>query len=97
MPSGDFRSRYDVFELSEYQRAPHISARAKLIKLGDKICNIRDISQAPPADWSVKRRLEYLDWTEQVVAGCRGVNAQLEQFYDKYLKTVREQLGGLET
>ncbi|HXM36795.1 MAG TPA: HD domain-containing protein [Pyrinomonadaceae bacterium] len=76
----------------QVEHAPHISTRAKLIKLGDKICNIRDISQSPPADWSIERRREYLDWTEQVVAGCRGTNAPLEQFYDDYLKTVREQL-----
>lgn len=76
----------------QVERAPHISTRAKLIKLGDKICNTRDISQAPPADWSVERRREYLDWTEQVVAGCRGTNPKLEQFYDEFLKTVREQL-----
>ena len=81
----------------QVEHAPHISTRAKLIKLGDKICNIRDISQSPPADWSIARRLEYLDWTEQVVAGCRGTNAQLEQFYDEYLKTVREQLRELPT
>ena len=79
----------------QIERAPHISARAKLIKLGDKICNIRDISQSPPADWTVERRLEYLDWTEQVVEGCRGTNAKLEQFYDDYLRDVRKQLSGL--
>jgi (p)ppGpp synthase/HD superfamily hydrolase len=76
----------------QIEHAPTISTRAKLIKLGDKICNIRDISQSPPADWSVARRREYLDWTEQVVAGCRGTNEKLEQFYDDYLKRVREQL-----
>ena len=81
----------------QIEHAPHISSRAKLIKLGDKICNIRDISQAPPADWSIERRQEYLDWTEQVVAGCRGTNAQLEQFYDEYLWTVREQLRVLQS
>jgi (p)ppGpp synthase/HD superfamily hydrolase len=76
----------------QVEHAPHISTRAKLIKLGDKICNIRDISQSPPADWSIARRLEYLDWTEQVVAGCRGTNAPLERFYDEYLRSVRQQL-----
>jgi len=80
----------------QIEHAPHISTRAKLIKLGDKICNIRDISQAPPAGWSIQRRREYLDWTEQVVAGCRGTNEKLEQFYDQYLKTVREQLDALQ-
>jgi (p)ppGpp synthase/HD superfamily hydrolase len=81
----------------QIEHAPTISTRAKLIKLGDKICNIRDISQSPPADWSVTRRREYLAWTEQVVAGCRGTNEKLEEFYDEYLKNVRQQLNQLLT
>lgn len=81
----------------QIEHAPTISTRAKLIKLGDKICNIRYISQSPPADWSVARRREYLDWTERVVAGCRGTNEKLEQFYDDYLENVRKQLSELPT
>jgi guanosine-3',5'-bis(diphosphate) 3'-pyrophosphohydrolase len=79
----------------QIEHAPTISTRAKLIKLGDKIWNIRDISQSPPADWSVTRRLEYLDWTEQVIAGCRGTNEKLEQFYDDNLEDIRAQLSAL--
>lgn len=81
----------------QIEHAPHISSRAKLIKLGDKICNVRDISQSPPAGWSIERRREYLDWTEQVVAGCRGTNAKLERFYDESLESVRQQLRALQS
>jgi guanosine-3',5'-bis(diphosphate) 3'-pyrophosphohydrolase len=69
------------------------SHRAKLIKLGDKICNVRDVTHSPPADWPLERRREYLDWTEQVVAGCRGVNAALEACYDQALGEGRSRLG----
>jgi guanosine-3',5'-bis(diphosphate) 3'-pyrophosphohydrolase len=65
------------------------SHRAKLIKLGDKICNVRDVTHAPPADWGIERRREYLDWTEQVVAGCRGANGPLEAYYDRLLAECR--------
>jgi guanosine-3',5'-bis(diphosphate) 3'-pyrophosphohydrolase len=68
------------------------SHRAKLIKLGDKICNVRDVTHAPPAGWTAERRREYLDWTEQVVAGCRGANAQLEQRFDMVLAEGRAAL-----
>jgi guanosine-3',5'-bis(diphosphate) 3'-pyrophosphohydrolase len=68
------------------------SHRAKLIKLGDKICNVRDITHAPPAGWSPEQRREYLDWTEQVVAGCRGANAALEQRFDAVLAEGRAAL-----
>ncbi len=30
--------------------APHLTTRAKLVKLADKIANIRDMANCPPAD-----------------------------------------------
>jgi guanosine-3',5'-bis(diphosphate) 3'-pyrophosphohydrolase len=77
----------------QVERAQHKSYRAKLIKLGDKICNVRDVTHSPPADWPLARRREYLDWTEQVVAGCRGVNAALERCYDQALTEGRARTG----
>ena len=69
---------------------PTLSAPARQIKLADKICNVRDISNKPPRDWSMERRVEYLAWAERVVAGCRGVNAGLEQEFDEALAEARE-------
>jgi len=66
----------------QVQHAPHLSRCAKLIKLGDKICNIQDVTHSPPENWSLERRLEYLDWSRQVVAGCRGVSSELERHFD---------------
>jgi hypothetical protein len=60
------------------------------IKIADKISNVLGVSTAPPADWSLERRREYLDWTEQVVAGCRGCNPALEDFYDEVLREGRQ-------
>ena len=76
----------------QVEHARGTSHRAKLIKLGDKICNVRDVTHAPPADWSVERRREYLDWTQQVVAGCRGASAALERHYDQVLAEGRKAL-----
>lgn len=72
--------------------ATTISSPAKLIKLADKIANIRDIGQTPPTGWSLDRRLEYLAWSEEVVQGLRGVNATLEADFDEVVAMVREQL-----
>jgi guanosine-3',5'-bis(diphosphate) 3'-pyrophosphohydrolase len=69
--------------------AASASAGAKQIKLADKICNIRDITDTPPADWSAERRLAYLDWASQVVNGCRGVNPGLEAAFDAALARAR--------
>jgi guanosine-3',5'-bis(diphosphate) 3'-pyrophosphohydrolase len=60
------------------ERAPHLSGRTKAVKLADKLANVRDVTYRPP-EWSLARRLEYLDWAEQVVAGCRGLNEALER------------------
>lgn len=58
------------------------SDRAKIIKLADKISNLRTISASPSPEWSVKRRLEYVVWAREVVAGLRGVNDRLEAEFD---------------
>ena len=76
----------------QIEHAPHLSDRARQIKLGDKISNVLAVTAAPPADWSLERRLEYLDWTERVVAGCRGCNAALESLYDEALAEGRRSL-----
>ena len=59
---------------------------------GAKICNVRDVTASPPAGWSLERRREYLDWTEQVLIGCRGCNPGLESYYDEVLRTGRAAL-----
>jgi (p)ppGpp synthase/HD superfamily hydrolase len=67
----------------QVEHAPTLSREARQIKLADKICNLRDLKERPPPDWSTTRRLAYLDWSEQVIEGCRGVNARLEQEFDR--------------
>ena len=69
----------------QIEHAPHLSIHAKHVKLADKISNVRAVTQTPPAKWPLARRQEYLDWTEQVVAGLRGCNAELEKLYDELL------------
>lgn len=76
----------------QIEHAPLRSPKAKLVKLGDKIANVRDVTHFPPGDWDLARRREYLDWTDQVVRGCRGTNAALESYYDEVLRTGRNLL-----
>lgn len=66
----------------QVEHAPNIGRRAKLVKLADKICNLRDIAAAPPADWSLERKREYFDWAHAVVDGLRGVHPGLERLFD---------------
>jgi len=77
----------------QIEHAPHKSHRAKLLKLSDKINNVRDIIQSPPSDWSLERKREYLLWTEKVVAGLRGANPKLESHFDGLLVEGKRALG----
>ena len=77
----------------QIENAPHRSRGAKLIKLADKSCNLHDLMVSPPKDWSLDRRREYLTWTEQVVAGLRGTNPALEEYYEKELISGKMLLG----
>ena len=74
----------------QIEHARHLSNGAKYIKLGDKISNIRDVTENPPDGWSDARRLEYINWGEKVIAGLRGVNENLEYYFDKLVAVARE-------
>ena len=76
----------------QIDHTPSLSAGAKQIKLGDKICNVRDVVENPPFGWNLQRRLAYLDWAAAVVAGCRGANEPLERHFDQLLSEGRAAL-----
>jgi guanosine-3',5'-bis(diphosphate) 3'-pyrophosphohydrolase len=76
----------------QIEQAAKKSRRAKQIKLADKSCNVYDVTHHPPYHWSLERRQAYLAWTEQVVAGLRGVNAALEAYYDTVLHQAKNAL-----
>jgi GTP diphosphokinase / guanosine-3',5'-bis(diphosphate) 3'-diphosphatase len=67
----------------QVEHAAHISPKAQLVKLADKISNLRDVAVSPPADWNLERRQEYFDWAKQVVDRMRGAHSGLEQIFDK--------------
>jgi guanosine-3',5'-bis(diphosphate) 3'-pyrophosphohydrolase len=75
--------------------AARLSPRAKLVKLADKISNVRGIIHIPPANWPLTRKQEYLAWAEQVIAGCRGSNPGLEKIFDDLVREGRRVLGSL--
>jgi len=67
---------------AQIDHAAHISHKAKLVKLADKIANVSDIDGAPPAGWSLERKREYFDWAKRVVDQMRGVHPKLEARFD---------------
>lgn len=81
-----------VRKQKQIEHAPHLTPEAKQIKLADKISNITDITNSPPADWSYERRHEYIDWGVAVVAGLRGSNVDLENHFDSLVAKARRTL-----
>ena len=77
----------------QIHHAPTISDEAKLVKLADKICNVRDVLESPPAGWSLARRREYVEWAAGVVRGLRGIHPDLEAMFDGLLARQTELSG----
>jgi len=62
--------------------AASASHGAKLVKLADKLYNLRDLQTSPPMNWELLRVQGYFVWSWFVVEGLRGTNAVLEAELD---------------
>jgi (p)ppGpp synthase/HD superfamily hydrolase len=67
----------------QVEHAAHAVPRARLLKLADKTSNLRAMAASPPKGWAFDRKLEYVTWARQVVAGVRGTHAWLEAQFDQ--------------
>jgi (p)ppGpp synthase/HD superfamily hydrolase len=72
--------------------APHKSPGAKLIKIADKISNIGARVHPEPSREEREDLIDYTNWAEQVVAGCRGGNAWLDTKFDQTIAMARSAL-----
>ena len=63
------------------EHAPHLTYGAKLIKIGDRIANLRSIVGEPPAGWPVERQIRYFEWSRAVFDGLRSTNPALEELF----------------
>jgi len=71
----------------QIEHARHMSKDGALVKLADKICNLRDMAASPPENWSLEQRIEYFDWAKAVVDGLPRVNSRLlKMFEEAYAK-----------
>ncbi|XP_076227005.1 metazoan SpoT homolog-1 [Nomia melanderi] len=66
----------------QIQNAPKCSYKAKLVKLADKLYNLRDLEKSTPIDWTPERVKEYFKWSKAVIDGCRNTNFNLERELD---------------
>ena len=72
--------------------APGKSSSAKLLKIADKISNIRARILPDPSAAERDDLADYTAWAEQVVAGCRGGNAWLDATFDDTVAMARASL-----
>lgn len=70
--------------------APKKSESACLVKLADKSSNVAAISNSPPTDWSLERRIEYIEGAKSVVDGLKHKPAAAED--DFFKRCYRAQL-----
>ena len=66
----------------QIEHAGQLSRRARLVKLADKTCNLRDLITNPPREWGLQRRRDYFDWAKKVVDRIRGTDKKLESAFD---------------
>ncbi|XP_051837070.1 guanosine-3',5'-bis(diphosphate) 3'-pyrophosphohydrolase MESH1-like isoform X3 [Antechinus flavipes] len=62
----------------QVEKASQSSRAAKLVKLADKLYNLRDLNRRTPKGWSEQRVQEYFEWAAQVVKGLQGTSPQME-------------------
>ena len=67
---------------AQIDHAPHLSPKARAVKLADKTCNLRDVIDSPPSHWPLERRQIYFLWSKQVIDGLRGDWPELEVLFD---------------
>jgi (p)ppGpp synthase/HD superfamily hydrolase len=67
----------------QVETAPAKPARARMIKLADKIANLRSIAVSPPVGWSGRKKREYVSWAREVAAACGPTSERLEALFEK--------------
>ncbi|MCV2864607.1 HD domain-containing protein [Albidovulum sediminicola] len=72
--------------------APRKSPGAALLKVCDKMSNVRAVAETPPLDWPLSRRAAYLDWAETVVAALPGVPHHARAAFGEALERARQAL-----
>jgi (p)ppGpp synthase/HD superfamily hydrolase len=61
----------------QVEHAAKASRGAQIIKLADKVSNLRSLAASPPAGWPAERIADYVAWAGRVVSGCRSADEGL--------------------
>lgn len=61
----------------QIRHAKHLSVEARLVKLADKLHNLRELTVLPPTSWGTRRVQGYFCWAHEVVAAMGEVDQRL--------------------
>ncbi len=70
----------------QVESAPSKSPEAKLIKMADKLYNLRDLRRQVPVGWTAERVRGYFEWSKRVTDSCAHVNPRLAAALDELYK-----------
>lgn len=72
----------DQRKRNQVMHVPYISDKAKIVKLCDKLYNLRDLTKQPPKGYTIERIQGYCIWARLVLQGIRGLNLAVEKCLD---------------
>jgi len=90
--SDDKTLPYQERKRLQIEHTPFLSEEGKKLKISDKICNIKDMMEQPPSNWSLDRKITYLEWAKKVIEGARGVNSEMETHFDHIIQNAYNKL-----
>uniref|UniRef100_A0A914Y325 Guanosine-3',5'-bis(diphosphate) 3'-pyrophosphohydrolase MESH1 n=1 Tax=Panagrolaimus superbus TaxID=310955 RepID=A0A914Y325_9BILA len=82
----DKSKAYNIRKQLQIDHAASHSFKAKLVKLADKLYNLRDLERQPPHGWDRKRCRDYAKWSKEVISQMRGTNQILENGLDEVIE-----------
>jgi len=62
----------------QIENAKNLTHDAILVRLADKIYNLRDLNRVRPVGWSDERITEYFEWSVQIARQLTGHNQILD-------------------
>jgi guanosine-3',5'-bis(diphosphate) 3'-pyrophosphohydrolase len=77
----------------QIEHGPHMSEASRIVKLADKLDNLRDMTVSPPQGWSPDRVLGYCCWAYHVVEGLGSASPPLRRELD-FLFSASLTIGG---
>lgn len=74
----------------QLQRVDTLSKQAKVIKLADKIANVKSLLSFPPEGWDIERRSLYINWADRIIMALKGTNDKLDTYYNELITDARK-------